>query len=135
MGKILSFKERNPEYTVRPQPRKKRGSYFLMDADFTRRWMEIFDPCTSSVYMLLCSMANNQTQTCYPAMSTIREKVGASKKQVMRSIRLLEFYELVCIGKERGKPNVYCMTDKNQWKYPVRESGYARPTEFVMLPS
>jgi hypothetical protein len=128
LAKIYSLHKPKPEFLVR----KTRGAFFLVDTEFMRRWTKLFDPCTNAVYVLLCSMADKE-QKCFPSMDTIRERVGFSKKSVMRSIRLLEFYRIVGISKAFGKVNTYWLTDKSVWEYPGENNELVRPIDFIML--
>ncbi len=133
MGEILELRAKSILPPSGTFLRKTRGAFFLVEAEFTRRWMEIFDSCTNAVYFLLCSMADKQ-QKCWPSMNTIRAKVKFSKTNVMRSIRLLEFYELTTITRsDIRKPNIYWLTDKRQWKYPGEDNELVRPIDFIML--
>lgn len=133
MGKVYLLREHKESYQVRPVPRKKIGGFTLVDGEFSRRWMKLLGNTVSCVYLTLCSMAGKD-QCCFPSMKTIRERVGCSHATIARSIRLLEHYQLISIGKRKFKVNKYVLNDKSAWVWPSEENGYARPGEFIMLP-
>jgi len=134
MGKILPLKR--SDYTPLPIPdehiiREKRGSYFTFPHEFTRRWSKILGHCPTLVYLHLCSMADRQGK-CFPSMETITERVGYRKREVMKALKMLEFYELLTIQREDRKVNVYWLTSTKQWKFPGERNRLVSPVDFFL---
>jgi hypothetical protein len=130
VANIYQLRREKPHVVVR----KTRGDFLTVDRLFMRVWSTMLGPCCTAVYFLFCSMVNKE-QRCWPPMAYIAKHVGFRKQSVMRAIRMLEFYGLVFIEKRAYKTsNIYVLVDKSRWKYPTKESGFARPEEFIMLP-
>ena len=132
MGEILPLKTGQPRPPCYITHRKTRGSFVIIDSEFFRRWVKIFDPCTVSVYVFLCSMADKEHK-CFPSMAKLAELVGFRKKNVLRSIRLLEFYELIAVTRRDRKVNVCWITDREQWKYPGEGNQLVGPRDYVVV--
>lgn len=69
-----------------------------------------------TVYGFLCMMVRQETQTCYPARSTIAEKTGMCVSMVDVGLEVLATHHIVIIAKRKGKHHIYLMPDKSHWK-------------------
>jgi len=69
----------------------------------------------TGVYVSLCRHVN-KSQECWPSIKKISEELNISERQVIRAIRILEFYKII-FKKRIGKKvnNRYCLLNKSEW--------------------
>jgi DNA-binding transcriptional regulator GbsR (MarR family) len=44
------------------------------------------------------------------------DKLGISKRQVTRAIKILEFYNIIKVARQTGQKSLYWLVDKKYWK-------------------
>ncbi len=94
----------------------RQKQWFIVDDRYLNGYARLLGPYASMVYFVLCRHADSRFQSCYPSISLIAAKVGISERQVMRSIRKLQEYNIIRVGKRpRHNANVYHLLDKAQW--------------------
>lgn len=117
---------------------RKKG-WFWTDNELIDLYARHFGVHATAVYLCLCRHANNETQECFPSINMISEKLGISKSSVVRSLFILEKYDLISVlrtKEENGSPlnNVYTLTSKNKWLLPPSTSGALPSTPETLAP-
>jgi len=72
----------------------------------------------TGVYMALCRHANFYNQSCFPSILLICKKLNISKTQVIRSLKILQQYNIIQSEKDHGKVNKYYLIGKSHWQLP-----------------
>lgn len=93
-----------------------RAPYDVGETSPTREWRPMIPPdllCPEigtngiAVYAALCTYADRQTGECWPAHSTIAERLGISRKLVLNTIKILEQHGFVEVRKLIGRKHIY----------------------------
>ena len=64
-----------------------------------------------AVYSWLCYHRNYHTGLCHPSISTLAKRCRASRRTIIRTIRLLEEKKLIAIEHSSGEVNIYRLLD------------------------
>ncbi len=91
----------------------RNGNWFWVDKQV---WEH--EKLTSSdkvVYGTLAYFANQKTQQAFPQMTTLENHCKLSRRQVYRSTKALEKLKFIHIQRQKGKPNIYTLSDN--WKH------------------
>ena len=103
--------------------RRKKG-WFWLDNDYLNGWAKYFGAIGTAIYVSLCRHADNETQKCFPAQSTIAEELGISERTVRTYLKHFEKYNLIAVEREKDFKtkkwlnNVYILIDKSEWIKP-----------------
>jgi DNA-binding transcriptional ArsR family regulator len=97
---------------------ENRHGFMIDDKFVTAEYARSLGHGASMVYMLLCKYAD-KTQTAWPSTARMEKLLGYSKRQILRSIRLLEKYNLVKTYRLQGQSNAYRLIDSEKW-IPVK---------------
>lgn len=62
-------------------------------------------------YGTLAYFANNKTQKLYPSITVLEQFSKLSRRQIYKSIKVLETLNYVHVTRKRGKPNEYTLID------------------------
>lgn len=91
---------------------RRKSTYFWSDKSVLASNLT---PNTKLVYFCLCSFADEKSQECYPALDTIAQRAGISRRQVIDSLKSLENEKLIAIDKNVGRnnTNVYTLLSVN----------------------
>jgi glutamine synthetase type III len=129
MGKIveIKYRGRKPKHP-KPVPvagrddetfviRDIRDKFLMMDNAFIDSHARKCGAYATSVYLSLCRHAG-QDQGCFPSVRLIGEKMGISKRQVIRALEILEYYKIIKVSRFVGEHNAYVLMDKSCWKLP-----------------
>jgi len=100
---------------------KRDAPWFWVDNDLIDTYANSLGLRALSVYLTLCRHSDNRTQTCYPSMRTIAERLGLSTRTVIRATSKLEKLGFITIIRKRKKDgtnasNVYTLASKKAWK-------------------
>lgn len=93
----------------------REKDFFVVDDKYLNGWAKVCGIYATGVYFVLCRHANSQTQTCFPSVSLISEKLSISQIQVKRALKVLEGHNIVKVARTAGKVNVYYLVDKKHW--------------------
>ncbi len=94
----------------------RERNYFTVDDLFLDdRWLKLLKGCPAAVYFALCRHVD-KGQQCFPSMSYLSEETGYGERQCRRSIRTLEFHNLIEVDRERGDHNIYGLINRKHWK-------------------
>ncbi len=95
--------------------RDLRDKFFLVDDAYLNGWARICGPYATLVYLTMCRHASKD-QTCFPSVPLMADKLGISKRQVTRAIKILEFYNIIKVARQTGQKSLYWLVDKKYWK-------------------
>lgn len=95
--------------------RDMRRDYFQVDNVFIDVYARKCGAYAMSVYFALCRHANHD-QTCFPSHQLVGEKLGMSRRQVVRGIELLEYYNVIRVKRALGEKNEYTLSKPSCWK-------------------
>lgn len=116
----------------------RKKEQFVVDDAYLNGWARHCGIYATGVYIALCRHANFGTQISFPSMQTIAEKLSISRKQVQRSIAILEKFNIITKRltkhEKGGYINEYILLDKSVWKSPTGTdipSGTGSPNETV----
>lgn len=109
----------------------RRQDFTIIDNYFIDGWMSELGTAPSVIYFLLCRYSNKE-QYSIPSIGTLAKRSRFSTRWVMKALKILEYYRLVKVDREKGQPNIYWLTDKTNWKNAIKENCVS-PKEFVPL--
>jgi hypothetical protein len=116
----------------------RKKEHFIVDDAYLNGWARKCGIYATGVYVVLCRHADFTTQVCFPSMQLIAEKLAISRKQVQRSIAILEKFQIIskCLRNKKngGYINEYLLLDKSVWREGTtietnRPSGNVRSIE------
>jgi predicted transcriptional regulator len=101
----------------------REKNWFWIHHDFIDDYASGLSHSTVLVYFALCRFADNKTQTCFPAMRTVAEKIGCSKRSVESSISELAKFGIISIEKRRkangtNNSSLYTLSSRKTWLNP-----------------
>lgn len=94
---------------------KRNHGYFTVDNLFIDEYVRLCGVYTSGVYLSLCRHAN-RARMCWPSIRLISEELDVTARRVIAGIRWLGEHGVIKTYKERGKSNIYELSDKAHWK-------------------
>ena len=94
----------------------KESKFVMVDTLFAKDFMPKIGPLAFGIYVVLKSYMNGESRKAYPTYETLAKRCGCDKRQVIRSIKLLEFHNLVKISRSHRKANVYYMPKYTWWE-------------------
>lgn len=111
----------NPSSEIKVRDMRKKDK-FQVDDEYLNGYAKLCGPHATLVYLCLCRHADFHTQTCYPSVQTMADKLGISIASVKRG--LVSLVEWKIITKERVRKNddakwennEYTLVDKTLWK-------------------
>lgn len=87
----------------------RNGGWFWVDKEV---WLdEGLSQSDKVVYGTLAYFANNKNQLAFPSIDNISKYSSASKRQVYKSIKILEINKYIAVIRNHGKPNKYTLID------------------------
>jgi len=106
----------NPLSTSKFEVRDLRNKeWFVVDDIYLNGWARKCGIYATGVYFVLCRHANIETQSCFPSVSLISQKLDISERQVKRALSILEHFHIIRVERTSGKVNVYYLLDKREW--------------------
>jgi DNA-binding transcriptional MocR family regulator len=75
----------------------RRRDYFTCDNVIIDKYARKLGPYALSVYMGLLRHADQQTQSCFPSLQTLADKLGMSKDSVIRAVEVLKKAKLISV--------------------------------------
>lgn len=109
---------------------KRKKGWFWLDNDYLNGYAKFFGAIGTAVYVSLCRHADNETQKCFPAQSTIAEELGIAERTVRKYLKFFEKYNLIAVEREKDCKtkkwlnNVYFLRDKSEWIKPQAPVAY-----------
>ncbi len=82
----------------------RRRHWFYVDNDLLDNYLPLMGASAFAVYAVLCRMANNDTQNCWPSHATIAARTGLSVNTIRTGLARLAELGLVDVG-ERLRPD------------------------------
>lgn len=102
----------------------RNKDWFWINSEYVDKYMSFLGVFTSSVYICLCRHADNTSQTCFPSMKLIAEKLGISTKSVERATKVLEECGFLLIDRSKKEDgtqanNIYTLLSQDNWHIPT----------------
>ncbi|HET6516382.1 MAG TPA: helix-turn-helix domain-containing protein [Thermodesulfovibrionales bacterium] len=95
------------------------NDHFVMDDVYMDHYAKVCGVYATCVYMGLCRYADRITQSCSPRISLLADKLNISTRQVIRVLKILEYYKIIRIERTPGEVNKYLLIDSKYWK-PIK---------------
>jgi hypothetical protein len=108
----------NEEIEVKDQRKK---SFYIADNRMIDEAAPVIGVYGGAVYNSLLRHADKDRKT-WPSVTLMAKEWGISSRQVMRGIKTLEQYGLICVVRVFGKHNVYQINDSKDWTLPVTQT-------------
>ena len=95
--------------------RDLRAKFFMMDDAYYNGYARKCGDGPTLVYMALCRHIG-MDQTCFPSISLIADRLGHSRRRVIRSVKTLEAWNIISVQRDRGSKSLYTLLDKSVWR-------------------
>jgi biotin operon repressor len=89
--------------------RDRRGGFLWVPNKIFDHFAKSLNSTTFMLYLALCRLANNDTQTCYPSQDKLGEMIGISERTVRTAMDELESMNLIAVEKT-GRGYQYTLT-------------------------
>lgn len=89
----------------------KRRGVFTVDNVVLNHYGQAMGATGIAVYVTLCRYANNQTQQCFPSLTTIQNEVGMSRHGVIETLKRLEQLQLITKRTKLRKATIYTLLE------------------------
>lgn len=95
---------------------------FSVDDEYLNGYAKLCGVNATSVYLCLCRHANFYTQTSFPSVENMSEKLGLNRKTIIKAIKTLEEWNIILKQRMRHYEsgewlhNTYTLLDKSTWK-------------------
>ncbi len=98
--------------------RKYKKTRFYVDNEyFENHYASELPHYVTVVYFVLARFSNSETQSCFPSIKTISDRIRSNRNYVIRAIKLLESYNIILVKRYKGtKSNEYRLNDVANWK-------------------
>lgn len=99
----------------------RRKEKFQVDDEYLNGYAKLCGVYATAVYICLCRHADYHTQSCFPSIETMAEKLSVSRDSVIKGIHLLEKWGIIKKEKTRHPDNAkwinnsYVLLDKSVW--------------------
>lgn len=106
-------------FVVRDLRKKEK---FQVDDEYLNGYAKLCGPNATLAYLCLCRHADYHTQTCFPSIEMMAEKVGISPASIKRGITSLVEWRIILKERVRHPENAkwvnnsYTLLDKSEWK-------------------
>jgi hypothetical protein len=96
-------------------------AHYVVDDEYLNGYARVCGVYATAVYNVLCRHADFHTQTSFPSVETMAEKLGVGRMSVLRALAVLEQYNIIKRERVRNattarwKNNSYTLLDKSQW--------------------
>ena len=82
------------------------GGWYWVSKVILDQYAKKLKPSGLTVYDVLAYFSNSESQTCFPTIKGIANKLGISRSTVKRKISLLKAFDLIKVGKSKNR-NMY----------------------------
>lgn len=118
--------------------KRTRESFLWLNYSFFDNYLKKIQPSSVLVYMAMCRMADNETQTCFPSMETLSEKTGVARSTVALCVKELSDIGLID-WKRTGRSNRYQLletmseirTSQNETMSEIQSSEVRNPGDLM----
>lgn len=100
----------------------RNKAMFRVDDEYLNGYAKLCGIYATGVYNCLCRHSNHLTQSAFPSVEMMADKLGVSKDSVLRGIKNLEEWGIIRKEKSRSDKtgkwlhNSYTLIDKSLWK-------------------
>lgn len=97
-------------------------SHYIVDDEYLNGYAKVCGIYALGVYNVLCRHADFHTQTSFPSIQMIAQKLDISRQSVIRALAVLEAWGIIKRDRVRNpktgrwKHNSYTLTDKSTWE-------------------
>jgi 5-methylcytosine-specific restriction endonuclease McrA len=88
----------------------KRKGVFTVDNVVLNHYGKAMGASGIALYVTLCRFANNQTQECYPSISTIQKMTGLDRKTILKYTKILRALGLITYN-DNYRSRTYCLLE------------------------
>jgi hypothetical protein len=107
---------------------------FFVDNVILDKYGKKLGPYGIAVYMALCRFADQSTQSCFPSVQTIADRIGAGTTKVREMLRLLEKLGLIETQQRKDSSSIYTLLDPPCPDTPPQREASPPPTRGVAPP-
>lgn len=93
----------------------REKAFFIIDDEYFNGFSRICGVQATLVYMALCRHAGKD-QTCFPSVDLMSERLGVSRRSIIRGLKSLEDHRVIKVDRVRGESNIYTLTNKRVWR-------------------
>lgn len=107
------------EIIIRDTRKKEK---FVIDDEYLNGYAKLCGSNATLVYLCLCRHADYHTQSCFPSVETMADKLSISRDSVMRGLKSLVGWNIIIKERTRNPKNAkwvnnsYTLLDKSMWK-------------------